>query len=74
MASAAAAGASFKTSRRDKDYFDDHQPIWYEFPLPGGTFTAEMIDPIAITISALPGTFSGKTKIRLSGRPFRAVG
>jgi hypothetical protein len=54
-------------------FFDDHQPIWYEFPLPGGTFRAEMIDPFAMTTTALPGTFSGKAKVRLSGRPFRAM-
>jgi hypothetical protein len=54
-------------------YFDDHQPIWYEFPLPPGRFTAESIDPVAMTIRALPGTFSGKAKIKLSGRPFQAM-
>lgn len=54
-------------------YFDDHQPIRYEFPLPEGTFTAELIDPWAMTITALPGKFQGKTKLKLTGRPYQAV-
>jgi len=54
-------------------YLDDHQPIWYEFPLPEGTFKAEAIDPVAMTVTALPGTFSGKARIRLAGKPFRAM-
>ena len=62
-----------KDAERVLYYFDDHQPIWYEFPLPKGTFTAEAIDPLAMTVSPVPGTFSGKAKIRLAGRPFRGM-
>jgi hypothetical protein len=54
-------------------YMDFHQPIYYEFPLPQGKFTAEMIDPWAMKVSLLPGTFGGKTKLRLTGRPNQAV-
>lgn len=54
-------------------YFDDHQPIWYEFPLPAGSFTAETIDPDTQTITPVPGTFSGKAKIRLPVRPYQAL-
>ncbi len=54
-------------------YFDFHQPIYYEFPLPEGSFTMELIDPWAMTITAVPGTFSGKTKLKLTSKPFQAV-
>jgi hypothetical protein len=54
-------------------FMDFHQPIYYEFPLPAGKFTAELIDPWEMKISALSGTFEGTTKLKLSGRPFSAV-
>jgi hypothetical protein len=54
-------------------YMDLHQPIYYEFPLPDGSFTAELIDPWQMTVTGVPGRFSGKTKLRLSGRPCQAV-
>jgi len=54
-------------------YFDFHQPIIYEFPLPEGTFTAELIDPWAMTVKSLAGRFTGKTKLKLTGRPYQAV-
>jgi hypothetical protein len=54
-------------------YFDDHQPIWYEFPLPEGTFTAEALDPQAGTVTKVAGRFAGKAKIRLTGRPFQGM-
>ena len=54
-------------------YMDFHQPIYYEFPLPDGSFTVELIDPWQMTVTAVPGRFSGKTKLRLSGRPYQAV-
>ena len=62
-----------KTARTVLYYFDDHQPIWYEFPLPDGEFTAEAIDPEQGTITALPGTYHGKAKIKLAARPFQAM-
>jgi hypothetical protein len=54
-------------------YLDSHQPIYYEFPLPEGAFSAELIDPWEMTVKALPGSFTGKTKLKLTGKPFRAV-
>ena len=54
-------------------YMDFHQPIYYEFPLPEGRFTAEMIDPWEMKVSLVSGTFSGKTKLKLTGRPYHAV-
>jgi hypothetical protein len=65
--------ASGKLTQQVFYYFDYHQPIQYEFPLPEGTFTAELIDPWAMTITALPGKFRGKTKLKLTGRPYQAV-
>jgi Domain of unknown function (DUF5605) len=54
-------------------YMDFHQPIYYEFPLPEGRFTAEMMDPWEMTVSVIAGTFTGNTKLKLSGRPYQAV-
>jgi hypothetical protein len=54
-------------------YFDVHQPIFYEFPLPEGRFSAELIDPWEMKITPLPGIFSGKTKLKLAGRPYQAL-
>lgn len=55
-------------------FFDYHQPAEYVFPLPDkGTFAAEWIDPWGMTTHAEPGTFSGKTKLQLPGRPYLAV-
>jgi len=54
-------------------FFDYHQPIYYEFPLPDGTYMAELIDPWEMKTVPLSGTFSGKSKIRLTGTPSQAV-
>jgi hypothetical protein len=54
-------------------FMDFHQPIYFDFPLPEGSFTAEMIDPWAMKVSAVTGTFSGTAKIKLSGRPYQAL-
>lgn len=54
-------------------YTDSHQPIFYEFPLPDGKFTAELIDPWEMTVKMLPGTYGGKTKLKLTGRPYQVV-
>jgi hypothetical protein len=66
-------GPDGKSVRTILYYFDFHQPIWYEFPLPEGTFTAEYLDPIARTITPVPGKHSGKAKLKLSGQPFQAL-
>jgi len=55
-------------------YFDYHCVGEYEFPLPeNAKFKATMVDPWAMTATALDGTFSGKSKITLSGKPYMAV-
>jgi Domain of unknown function (DUF5060)/Protein of unknown function (DUF4038)/Domain of unknown function (DUF5605) len=54
-------------------FMDFHQPIYYEFPLPEGKFTGELIDPWEMKITPLTGTFEGTSKLKLSGRPFSAM-
>lgn len=55
-------------------YFDFHCIAEYEFPLPdSSTFKGTIIDPWEMTKTSLPGTFSGKSKIQLSGKPYTAV-
>jgi hypothetical protein len=55
-------------------YFDYHCVGEYVFPLPDNVkFKAMMIDPWEMTESALPGTYSGKSKITLTGKPYMAV-
>jgi hypothetical protein len=54
-------------------YMDFHQPVYYEFPLPEGKFTAEMIDPWEMKVTVIPGTFTGNTKLKLSGRPYQGL-
>ncbi len=54
-------------------YMEFHQPIFYQFSLPDGKFTAELIDPWEMKATLLPGTFSGETKLKLTGRPYQAL-
>ena len=55
-------------------YFDFHCVGEYEFPLPEkGKFKVTLIDPWAMTKTPLVGSFSGKSKIALSGKPYMAV-
>jgi hypothetical protein len=54
-------------------YMDSHQPIRYEFPLPEGTYSAELIDPWEMTIKAVPGRFAGKSTLKLTVKPYQAV-
>jgi hypothetical protein len=55
-------------------YFDNHCAAEYEFPLPeAGTFKATLIDGWAMTATPLSGSFSGKSKIALTGKPYMAV-
>lgn len=54
-------------------YFDFHQPIWYEFPLPEGNFSAEVIDPWAMKVQPIPGSFRSRAKLRLPGVPYQAL-
>lgn len=55
-------------------YFDFHCVGEYEFPLPPkGDFKMTMIDPWQMTQTPVPGTFSGKSKLALTGKPYMAV-
>jgi hypothetical protein len=70
---ASTVNASGRGTQEILYFLDYHQPIYYEFPLPEGSYTAELIDPWDMKNVPLSGTFSGKSKIRLSGTPFQAV-
>jgi hypothetical protein len=55
-------------------YLDVNQPAEYEFDLAKGvTYRAEIIDPWAMTITPVAGTFEGKFTMKLPGRPQMAV-
>jgi hypothetical protein len=54
-------------------FMDFHQPIYFDFPLPEGNYTADMIDPWTMKVSTVAGKFSGTAKIKLSGRPYQAL-
>jgi hypothetical protein len=55
-------------------YFDFHCVCEYEFPLPEKlSFRASVIDVFEMTKTPLAGTFTGKSKIELPGKPYQAV-
>lgn len=55
-------------------YFDYHCVGEYEFPLPEKvSFRATLIDVFAMTKTPIEGTFTGKSKIELPGKPYQAV-
>ena len=55
-------------------YFDINQPAEYEFDLgPGVQYRANVVDPWEMTVTPVAGTFAGKFKMKLPGRPFLAV-
>jgi hypothetical protein len=62
-----------KTVEQILYYFDFHQPIYYEFPLPDGTYTAEYVDPWAMTVTPVAGQFRGVSKLKLIPRPYQAI-
>lgn len=65
---------AFNLNERYLWYFDYHCVGEYEFPLPEKVkFKATMIDPWAMTRTPLEGTFSGKSKIELNGKPYMAI-
>jgi Domain of unknown function (DUF5060)/Protein of unknown function (DUF4038)/Domain of unknown function (DUF5605) len=70
---ASTADATGRNTQQILYFMDYHQPIYYDFHLPDGTFTAELIDPWEMKIMALPGTFAGTTKLKLSGKPYTSV-
>jgi hypothetical protein len=69
----------YPSAKRSRDeaflfYFDFHQPLYYDFPLPEkGKYRAELIDPWAMAVTHLPGEFTGKTRLKLAGTPYMAV-
>lgn len=55
-------------------YFDYHRPARYEFPLSAtANFSATLIDPFAMTMTPVAGSFTGKSKLSLPGKPYQAV-
>ena len=54
-------------------YFDFHRGGSMTFRCRNGRFTAAMIDPLEMTVTAVPGTFTGKSKMTLTGKPYMAV-
>jgi len=55
-------------------YLDYHRPARYNFPLPTtATFSATLIDPVAMTSTPVPGSFTGKSLVALTGKPYHAV-
>jgi hypothetical protein len=54
-------------------YFDVNQPAEYEFDLATGKYRADIIDPWEMTIAPVGGTFEGKFKMKLPGKPYLAV-
>lgn len=65
---------AFNPNERYLWYFDYHCVAEYEFPLPENVkFKAIMIDPFAMTKTPLDGIFSGKSRIKLPGKPYMAI-
>ncbi|HEY3456278.1 MAG TPA: DUF5605 domain-containing protein [Bryobacteraceae bacterium] len=55
-------------------YFDYHQPNGYEFDLPpSASYKADLIDPWEMTITPIPGSFRGKFRLSLPGKPYLAA-
>jgi hypothetical protein len=55
-------------------YLDFHQPGAYDFPLPEhASYTAELIDPWLMTVKPIPGTYTGKTTLKLPAKPYQAL-
>ena len=70
---ASSVDATGRATQQILYFMDFHQPIYYVFPLPAGSYTAELIDPWAMTVKQLPGTYSGPTKLKLTGTPYQAL-
>ena len=55
-------------------FFDFHRPARYDFPLPANAvYKATLIDPFAMTSTPVDGTFTGKSRLKLPSKPYRAV-
>lgn len=69
----------YPSAKRNRDeaflfYFDFHEPLYYDFPLPeAGKYRADLIDPWARTVTRVAGEFSGKSRLILSAKPYMAV-
>lgn len=68
------AGCAGKEGEYYLWYFDIHRPGYRWFDLPKGkTFRVEVIDTWNMTIEPVKGTFSGRCRIELPGKPYVAV-
>lgn len=69
----------YPSAKRNQDeaflfYFDFHEPLYYDFPLPEkGKYRAELVDPWAMTVTPVTGEFTGKSRVKLTGKPYMAV-
>jgi hypothetical protein len=55
-------------------YFDVNQPAEYQFDLAKDVqYRADLIDPWQMTITPIPGVYSGKFNLKLPGKPNMAV-
>lgn len=55
-------------------YFGVSQPAYQELTLPDdGQFEVEIVDTWAMTVTKVPGLFSGQTRVDLPGRPYLAL-
>jgi hypothetical protein len=55
-------------------YFGVHQPAEWTLDLPeGNRYQAEVIDTWEMTVTPIEGTFAGRSKVALPGKPYLAV-
>ena len=55
-------------------YFDSHQPAEMDFELPNAArFQADILNPWEMTVTSIPGSYSGKFTLPLPGKPHLAV-
>lgn len=68
------SGASGSGSPAWLAYHGERQPRWKTYRLPEEiTYTAEIIDSWEMTVTKVEGTFSGKSRVDLPGKPYVAV-
>lgn len=55
-------------------YFGRHQPAHKDLELPeDAAYTVEVIDPWEMTVTPLPGTYTGACRVELPGKPYLAL-
>jgi hypothetical protein len=55
-------------------YYSDRQPAKQTFTLPKNlTFKGELIDTWEMTITPLPGVFTGEVEVPMPGKPYQAI-